>query len=477
MSKFNSAMFFLALCNLAIASAVPNPMIELEHSLSKELELIQFMSCNWKSVQSNSNEYDVVIIGAGMAGMAAAVALQKEGIKNIRLFDQSPEGYEGPWKTYAQMKMLRSKKTLVGPALDIPHLTFQAWYIAKFGQTEWDKFINSPREIWMDYLVWFRTVMNLPIENDVKLLSIHPVNQTLELNFIKQGIPFSIKSRKVVLATGRTGFGGPRVPSWVKDLPPSTYAHVANLYDYSPLKNKKVAIIGNGASAFDAACSSLENGAAKVDIIMRRMFIPKMADFSNFSKWIYHKGFYRMSDSWRFKMINAFFKTGIPPARKSYNQAIQDRNCSLQCCFIVQEASFIDSQLELKSTSGSNKYDFLILATGFHVDGFQQPELKSIMPDVLLWQDKISEELLQINPEFGHFPYLGPGFQFLSKNSHASYLNNIHCFNFGALMTHGVTNSEIPAISMAASRLAEEIAMDFFMQENSVVKISQLTIE
>ena len=36
---------------------------------------------------------------------------------NAPIFDQSPEGYEGPWATTARMETLRSPKQLTGPAL------------------------------------------------------------------------------------------------------------------------------------------------------------------------------------------------------------------------------------------------------------------------------------------------------------------------------------------------------------------------
>jgi cation diffusion facilitator CzcD-associated flavoprotein CzcO len=59
----------------------------------------------------------VAIIGAGMAGLAAAFALKRLGISNVRLFDRAPRGCEGPWVTYARMQTLRSPPELTGPTL------------------------------------------------------------------------------------------------------------------------------------------------------------------------------------------------------------------------------------------------------------------------------------------------------------------------------------------------------------------------
>ncbi|KAG1243884.1 hypothetical protein G6F65_022130 [Rhizopus arrhizus] len=57
-----------------------------------------------------------------MAGLAAAASLTHLGIA-APIFDQAPEGYEGPWATTARMETLRSPKQLTGPALGLPALT------------------------------------------------------------------------------------------------------------------------------------------------------------------------------------------------------------------------------------------------------------------------------------------------------------------------------------------------------------------
>ena len=62
-----------------------------------------------------------------MCGLVASFALLAGGIRNIRIFDRSPEGFEGPWLTFARMDTLRSPKTLPGPALGIPSLSYRAW--------------------------------------------------------------------------------------------------------------------------------------------------------------------------------------------------------------------------------------------------------------------------------------------------------------------------------------------------------------
>ncbi len=246
----------------------PSDLHGLEQALEEDLKLINIPPTPWIEKHSKDEE-DVVIIGAGMAGITIALALYKQGITKIKIFDANPQGKEGPWITYARMKILRSPKNLMGPALNIANLTFQAWYEAQFGKEKWEKLGKIPTPLWMEYLVWYRKVLRLPVENDTALLSIKPQKNLLQLTLKKHDQTFNIFTHKLVLATGRGGFGGFYIPSFMDSLPKSHYAHTGELIDFHLLKGKEVAIIGGGSSAFDAAGSLLENGAKKVEMLVR----------------------------------------------------------------------------------------------------------------------------------------------------------------------------------------------------------------
>ncbi len=162
----------------------------------------------------------MVIIGAGMAGLVASGMLKRLGVDNHVLYDRAPAGREGPWVTYARMETLRSPKQLTGPAMGLPALTFQAYYQARFGRTAWDALGKIPREIWMDYLVWYRKVLELPVENGVELKRIHPrADGLLDLAIETPQGPETVTTRHVVLATGRDGLGGPWAPPVATALP------------------------------------------------------------------------------------------------------------------------------------------------------------------------------------------------------------------------------------------------------------------
>ena len=151
----------------------------LESRLKEELEFLCYPGKTW--VPPTPGVADVVIVGGGMCGMVAWLALTMGGVSNTRIFDRSPEGQEGPWVTYARMETLRSPKQLTGPAYGLGPLTFQAWYRAQFGTLAWDRLGKIPRRMWMDYLRWYRRVLGIPVENGVCVDRVEPEGDLLRL--------------------------------------------------------------------------------------------------------------------------------------------------------------------------------------------------------------------------------------------------------------------------------------------------------
>lgn len=440
-----------------------------ERALIRDLKLLNYPPRPWK-IESHLSEttpyYDVVIIGAGMAGLAAGAALFKEGIFNIQIFDQNPHGYEGPWKTYARMKTLRSHKDVMGPALDIPHLTFHAWFEAQWGAEAWQQLNKIPNDLWMDYLIWYRQTMQLPVKNDYQLLTILPMQDCLELEFQQQsGELLIVKAHKVILATGRTGFGGGHVPAYAKNLPKSLYAHTIEPIDFDALKGLHIGIIGVGASAFDAAATALEKGAKAVDLIMRRKRLPSINKFGTLSYKGFGLGYYQLSDEKRWEFMRVALEPGIPPPVEALKRLKQQKNFYLRSDTTISHIDADGSQLHLKTNQGAFTYDFLILSTGFYINGYDQPAFRHLMEHIALWKDRLPTHLVESCPHFGEFPYLGPSFEFLPKQPKtAPYLKNIYCFNYGAFLSHGLLSNDIPSISLGATRLAQAIAADFFLQ-------------
>jgi cation diffusion facilitator CzcD-associated flavoprotein CzcO len=103
------------------------------------------------------------------------------------------------------MMTLRTPKHLTAIDYGVPSLTFRAYWEAAHGRDGWDRLDKIPRRDWMDYLRWYRRVLNLPVRNGVKLTRIEPVKQGLFRLHLDNGE--ALLARKVILATGIQGGG------------------------------------------------------------------------------------------------------------------------------------------------------------------------------------------------------------------------------------------------------------------------------
>ncbi|WP_343583657.1 FAD/NAD(P)-binding protein, partial [Herbaspirillum sp.] len=203
--------------NTESTAAAPQGLAALEARLRQDLEWLALPGKAWtpQTERDGRAVVDVAIIGGGQAGMAASVALSHLGIPNV-IYDRSPKDFEGPWATTARMETLRSPKTLTGPALGFPALTFRAWFEAQFGVQAWEELDKIPRLQWMDYLRWFRRVMHLDVRNEHRVLAVLPrADGVVELKLASPQGESSVLARRVVLATGRDGLGGPYLPPLV----------------------------------------------------------------------------------------------------------------------------------------------------------------------------------------------------------------------------------------------------------------------
>lgn len=449
----------------------PHSLAELETALRRELDLLGYPPAPWvvappPAPSPTSQLYDVVIIGAGMAGLAAAFALRKVGIAAIKIYDAAPAGREGPWLTYARMLTLRSWKGLTGPALDVANLSFQAWYTAQHGPDGWEALYKIPNRVWMDYLGWYRRILELPVNNEHTVDSIYPEQDALALDITHQGWTHKIMARKVVLATGRSGFGGCDVPHIMQALPKTLYAHTNEDIDFRALKGKRVGILGVGASAFDAAAVALETGSHSVDLLCRRPHVPQVNKAIQIIYPGFSSGYYKLPDEARWQIFNHLYAEGAPPPFESLDRITRYPNVQVRCNLSISSAHVEGAEIVLSTNQGALVYDFIILGTGFTVDVTRQPMLRTFSDHIQLWQDRPFNKTNAVNHKQVRFPYLGPHFQFLEKKPEtASFLKNIYCFNWAATLSHALLSSDIPDISVGAARLAQGIAADFFTQE------------
>ncbi|RLM04090.1 NAD(P)-binding domain-containing protein [Gibbsiella quercinecans] len=443
----------------------------LEQRLADDLSLLELPAKPWIPPRHYQQHavHDVIIIGAGMCGLTAAASLRFLGVDNLLCLDKSPAGLEGPWLKFARMETLRSPKQLTGPALGLPALTFRAWYQAQFGNAAWEALGKIPRTQWMDYLAWYRKVLQLPVVNQIEVTdiqSIEPGLFALHTQDLANGGTQIYYARRVVLANGRDGLGGPYVPGIARSVDQRFWAHSADDIDFTQLAGKHIAVIGAGASAMDNAATALELGAAQVDLFIRRGDIPRINKFTGIASQGVVHGFQALDDRWKWKFLHHTLAAQTPPPRDSTLRVSRHPNGRFWLNSPVLSLKQQGERVLLATPSGTHELDFVIFATGFRVDLAQKPELARFASAIKFWQDAFTPPAGEEQGELATSPYLGDDFSFQEKQpGQCPALHRIYCFNYPSTLSHGKLSGDIPAVSEGARRLAQGIVRSIFVED------------
>ena len=455
-----------------MSAGAPIGLVALEARLHQDLQILGLPAKPWVPSRNDveGEVLDSAIIGGGMSGLTLSAALGQLGVKT-RIFDRAPAGFEGPWVTTARMETLRSPKELTGPALGFAALTFRAWFEAQFGAAAWQALDKISRLQWADYLRWYRRVLNIDLRNQQRLLSVQPRGDGIvELQLADElpgGQRYKVLARHVVLATGRDGLGGPWLPGWARTLPSGRWAHSADAWRGEDLRGLRVAVIGGGASAMDAAATALENGAARVDLLIRRPDLPRV----NKGKGVGHPGiahgFGTLPDDWKWRFRHYINEQQVPPPHASTLRVSRHANAYFHLGAPVRAVTLrADGALRIDTAKGALAADFLILCTGFCSDWAQRPEFAAIAPHVRLWQDRFTAPEGQDDAELAGSPDLGSTYEFQELRPGACPgLSRVHCFNYAAALSLGASAGDIPQISEGAQRLARGLAAQLLAED------------
>lgn len=441
--------------------------VSLNALVADQLSLLNYPPANWvpeKTMASGEKIVDVTIIGAGQCGLAAAFSLKRKGISNIRILDRHPEGLAGPWLNFARMETLRSPTHLLGPACDIPGLTFQAWFRYHYGSEAFAHMERIPRTQWQTYLEWYRQVLGLSVEFNTSVTHIAPEDDRLRVTTNSPDGHESFATRKVVLATGMAGLGTVQVPGFLEHLSKQRWAHSSDVIDFTTLEGKRVIVVGMGSSAMDNAAEALEHGAKEVHLLARRQTMPTINKLMGIGSPGFIDGYPELSPAWRWRIMNYAADAQVPPPHGSTLRVSRHDNAFFH--FNAAIESVVETSEGLSVTTASGKHyeaDFIVAATGFKTDVTVPTELSELSPAIALWKDRYTPPEGLENEALLSSPWLGKGFQFIQREEgELPALKNVHAFNAAASLSLGKVSGDIPAVSVGAGWLAQCIASDLY---------------
>lgn len=443
----------------------------LEQRVAEDLPKISYPSGRWVTPHHTADGariLDVLIVGGGQGGTAIAHALTRQRIVNFRVIDQSEPGMEGPWNTYARMATLRSPKAVTGPDLDIPSLTFQAWFEAQHSATEWEELNKIDKGDWVAYLLWLRRVLDLPVENGRRVERIEPADPYLvaTIRDLATGAEERVTARKVVLATGIESSGRWWTPPVVAPVDKRFWSHTCEDIDFAALAGRRVAVLGAGASAFDNAATALEAGAASVTLCVRRPALQRIQPF----RWLSFPGFlghfHSLDDAWRWRFMNYLLSLREAFPRETWQRVARHETFQLRTGAAWERIEEIGDALRITTPVGELEADYLIVGTGFDMDMALRPELDGVAGHVARWSDRYAPPAGEENARLARYPYLGPAYELLERAPGAApWLKHIRLFTFGATMSFGPSGASINAMKFAVPRMASGIARDLFHED------------
>ena len=411
------------------------------------------------------------IAGGGQFGLTIAHGLRMERVSRVRIYDRNPRGQEGPWMTYARMKMLRTPKHPTGHDLGNANLTFRAWYEAQHGADGWEKLFRISRPDWQAYLNWYRDVTDAQVQNGFEVTAVEPWPDASRCRLFRltlrseQAEEFAW-ARTVVFAGGAEGSGGHFMPEFIREgLPRHLYAHTSEWpIDMSRHRGQRVGVLGSGAAAFDTSIAALEAGAREAVLCMRRPALPQ----TNPRRWMEFAGFLahypELPDAERWRYMHSLYSIGQPPPQPTFDRAMALPGFSMRPSTPWLHVREQDAGVVVTTPQGEERFDFVFVATGAGVDLAQRPEFAGVLPHIALWGERYQAPPVYAEPRLERFPYLGRYAQFTEKvPGTAPWLNGVFTITRGATLSMGPSSASNSNIKYTAPRIIAGVTRWLFL--------------
>jgi hypothetical protein len=365
------------------------------------------------------------------------------------------------------MRELRTPKGLNGLDFGCPSLSVQRWYATVYGEQAWRALDRIPREDWAAYLRWYRETLDLPVENDTEVLDIRPERGVIGM-VTRNASGSSVRlARTVVVATGYDGAGRWSVPAFISDaLPGDRYHHTNGPIDFAPLRGRRVAVLGHGASAFDNANAALAAGA-RVDLYFRRARLPRV----NPHRFLETAGtmtyFCELPDAVRWAVGLHIKAADQPPPTPAFAAAIAHPRFQLHPGETWTSVRMDGSEIVVTTPVGERRADHLLLGTGASVEIEARPEYSTLAGVVQRWGDRFEPDIEMRDDNLATLPYLDANYEFLSRDTTQDWVRNVFCFNFASVLSHGPHSTSISGHRHCVPRVVRGVTRRLFTDQAS----------
>ena len=425
---------------------------------------------NW--VRDSAADHDVVVVGAGQAGLGVGFALRRAGIARTSVIDAAAPGGTGGWRTVARMRTLRTPKAWPEPEFGFPELSFRAWYEDRRGDAAYEELDRIPRLEWAEYLDWVEQALRVPVRHRTRLAGVTPHAAGLQLDLDVTAADGRVErrietTRRLVLANGVEGTGGPYVPAALDGLPRHLYAHTGESIDFPHLAAKQVAVLGAGASSLDAAVAALEAGAAQVHLFTRRDRLliqgPGAGGPSNIGA---RENFHRRSDPDRWQAKVAAARAGRSCTLASVRLATDFSGFRVHLDAPWTKAVSNGDGVQVEAADGTHQFDFLIAGTGYQYDPSTRPDLAPIAEHIALWGDRHRPPVELADDGLARWPYLAAGYQLQERRpGEAQWVTRVHVFSAAAALSFGIPVGDTQSLAVGIPRLVIAIGNELFDED------------